>query len=97
MTQPAPEKRRKIKFERFTFYKVIWDDIVTDVGWVSAKGEKLKPAQCITYGWASDVDRKGVRLSATIGDNRDGSEPEYNQHIFIPIGCVQSAEKIGAP
>lgn len=103
MTQPTSENppkkqtRKKVKFERFGFYKVTWDDIVTDVGWASAKGEKLKPAQCTTYGWASDVDRKGVRLSATLGDNLDGSDLEYNQHIFIPIGCVQSAEKVVAP
>lgn len=86
----------KPRFERLAFYKVTWHDIVTDVGWSSAKGEKLKPAECTTYGWALP-DRSGVRLSATRGDNKDGSDLEYNQHIYIPIGCIVSAVKIDAP
>lgn len=93
---PQKQKRKNLKLERFGFYKVIWHDIVTDVGWSSAKGEKLKPATCTTYGWALP-DMAGVRLSATIGDNEDGSDLEYNQHIYIPRGCIVSAERIVAP
>lgn len=100
--QPAelkPAKRKKLrKYNIGTFYKVTWHDIVTDRGWKSIGSEKLTPAKCTTYGWAIEASNKSVTLSATRGDNEDGSDVEYNQHIAIPIGCIWESEviKLGA-
>lgn len=99
MTENPPKKqrRKRDKFDRGAFYRVEWLDIQVDDGWVSLKGAKLGPAECITYGWCSEANVKGIRLSATLGDAKDGSDVEYNQHIFIPQGCIVAAEKVTAP
>lgn len=95
----AKSKARKkpvIKFVKGLFYKVSWLDIVAVHGWVSLE-DKSDPALCMSYGWCTSINDQNVRLSGTRGDNQDGSEPEYNQSISIPLGCIKSADVISPP
>lgn len=77
--------------ELFSQVRVVWNDIVTTDGWYDS--DKIagldKPHVAHTLGFLTYVDKDYLVISHTRSIN---GPDQYNGHISIPIGCIESIE-----
>lgn len=76
-------------FMKYKLVKIIWQDIVADVGWEDIKRSKKFPADvCTSVGYLLKKTRRRCVLASTI------SEGQCNNRIVIPTGCIKRIELI---
>jgi hypothetical protein len=89
---------KRLKLEKDQIVCVVWNDIVTQAGWMEEKNAvDMKPSEVRSFGAYGGTINGGVLVKHNVGDLFDSItkeiEPEFDGTI-IPIGTIIRIRKL---
>ncbi len=89
------DRIRKVKkqlklLDRYDIVSLKWEDIVSDVSWVSDEGIKeATTATCYSIGFLMQVEESYIKVSSSYDFENESGSVEV-----IPIGCILSVTRL---